>query len=137
MKVFLFDYRPRHAQAIIYSLRKHGYDVVVGTDDVPGYHFGVSKFHRWDGKIDSLIELLHREAIRIVMPISIPSFRFCSQERAAMDEQGIKVLVPELPTWLRLYNKGQTYELATRYGIPVPTSVTISLTNYRDQIAAA
>jgi predicted ATP-grasp superfamily ATP-dependent carboligase len=135
--VFLFDYRSRHAQAIIYSLRKHGYRVVVGTDSIPNYHFGVSEFLRWNGRIESLISLLHQQGIQVVMPISIASFRFCSQERSVLSDYGIKLLVSELPTWLRLYNKGQTYELAARYGIPVPKSVMISPANYRDRIAAS
>lgn len=135
MKVFLFDYDSRHAQAIIYSLRKHGYQVVVGTDHIPNYHFGVTEFLPWNGSIDSLIDLLRQQDIQIVMPISIGSFRFCSEQKSSLTAHGLKLLVSELPTWLRLYNKAQTYGLATRCGVPVPSSVTISPTNYRDQIA--
>jgi len=137
MKVFLFDYRSRHAQAIIYSLKRFGYQVVVGTDSIPNYHFGVNEFVHWDSNGDSLVPLLLQHGIQIVMPISIEAFHFCSQEKAKLSDRGIKMLVSDLPTWLRLYNKAQTYELAANYGIPVPRSVAISPTNYLDQIASA
>lgn len=137
MKVFLFDYRSRHAQAIIYSLRRYGYQVVVGTDSIPNYHFGVTEFLHWDGGVDSLVSLLLQHGIQIVMPISIGAFRFCSKEKLGLSAHGIKLLVSELPMWLRLYNKAQTYELASGYGIPVPRSVAISPTNYVDQIERA
>jgi predicted ATP-grasp superfamily ATP-dependent carboligase len=137
MKVFLFDYRSRHAQTIIYSLRRYGYQVIVGTDIIPNYHFGVTEFLHWDGSVDSLVPLLLQHGIQIVMPISIGAFRFCSQEKARLAVHGIKLLVSDLRTWLRLYNKAQTYELAAGYGIPVPRSVPISPTNYLDQIARA
>lgn len=137
MKIFLFDYRSRHAQAIVYSLRQYGYQVVVGTDSIPNYHFGVSEFLHWDGRVDSLVPLLLQHGIQIVMPISIGAFRFCVEAKARLSLYGIKMLVSELPAWLRLYNKAQTYELAAGYGIPVPKSVSISSANYRDQIARA
>lgn len=137
MKVFLFDYRSRHAQAIIYSLRRYGYQVVVGTESIPRYHFGVNEFFRWDGGVDSLVSLLLEQGIQIVMPISIEAFRFCSEEKARLSGHGIKLLVSNLSTWLRFYNKARTYELAAGYGIPVPRSIAISAGNYRDQITHA
>jgi predicted ATP-grasp superfamily ATP-dependent carboligase len=137
MKVFLFDYRSRHALAIIYSLRRYGYQVVVGTGKIPSYHFGATEFLRWDGSVDSLVPLLLQHGIQIVMPISIEAFRFCSQEKARLSVHGIKLLVSDLSTWLRFYNKAQTYEAAAGYGIPVPRTIAISPGNYRDQIARA
>ena len=137
MKVFLFDYRSRHAFAIIWSLRRHGYEVVVGTDRIPGYRFGANQFLQWDGSIDSLIQLLSARGIEIVMPISIEAFRFCAQEKARLSTHGIKVLVSDLQKWLQLYNKSETYRIAAEYGIPVPKSISISPLDYRDQIAQA
>ena len=52
MQVFLFDFRSRHAFAIIHSLKRCGYRVVVGTDSVPRYSFGVDQFLKWDGSIE-------------------------------------------------------------------------------------
>lgn len=135
MKVFLFDYLSRHAYAIIHSLRRYGYQVVVGTSSIPKYHFGVSQFLYWDGTIDSLIKLSDQHGIQVMMPISIASFRFCSQQKSALCSHGIKLLVSDPVTWFRFYNKAQTYELAARYGIPIPRSTSITATNYRDQIA--
>jgi predicted ATP-grasp superfamily ATP-dependent carboligase len=137
MKVFLFDYLSRHAQAIIYSLKGQGYEVVVGTDRIPRYHFGVSQFLQWDGRIGSLLELLSKQGIRVVMPISIDSFRFCAQEKATLTGRGIKVLVSDLSTWQQFYNKALTYEMAARHGIPVPQSVRLTPDRYREEIAAA
>ncbi len=137
VKVFLFDYLSRHAQAIIYSLKRQGYQVVIGANRIPGYHFGVNEFLIWDGKVDSLIKLLRTQDIQIVIPISIGSFRFCSEHKSHFSAAGIKMLVSEFPIWLRLYNKAQTYKVAACYGIPVPRSIAISRTNYREQIAAA
>lgn len=136
-KVFLFDYLSRHAQAIIYSLRRYGYRVVVGTAQIPRYHFGVSEFLPWDGRVDSLVPLLLENGIEIVMPISIEAFRFCSQEKTRLSVHGIKLLVSDFSIWRRLYEKSQTYELAAGYGIPVPKSILISPTTYRDQIDRA
>jgi predicted ATP-grasp superfamily ATP-dependent carboligase len=135
VKVFLFDYLSRHAQAIIYSLRAHGYQVIVGTDSIPKYHFGVSQFLSWDGALNSLLGLLSQHDIQVVMPISIGAFRFCAEHKQSLLDRGIKLLVADLPVWLRLYNKAQTYELAARHGVPVPRSIALSAGNYREEIS--
>ena len=137
VKVFLFDYVSRHALAIIRSLRKQGYEVIVGTDKIPSYHFGASHFVHWDGTVESLIDLLHQHEIPIVMPISIEAFRFCSREKDSLKKHGVKLLVSDAATWSRLYKKDTTYEAAVKYGIPVPQSVRISRNDYREQIDKA
>jgi predicted ATP-grasp superfamily ATP-dependent carboligase len=80
---------------------------------------------------------LLKDDVHVVMPISIESFRFCAQHKATLLDNGIRVLVSDLATWERLYNKARTYELAESYGIPVPRSISVSATDYGREIERA
>ena len=98
MQVFLFDFRSHHAFAIIHGLKRCGYRVVVGSDSVPRYSFGVDQFLKWDGSIESLVRLLTERGIHIVIPISIEAFRFCAENKSELLARGIRLLVVHAPS---------------------------------------
>ena len=129
--VFVTDYKQRHAQAIIYSLRKSGYKIITITDDryVKCKKYNVDIFYHTDSNDISygdLVAFLRTYNCQFIVPISIKYCKYFSLNKRKFLDEGFRLLIADYELWFRFYNKDQTALFATSIGIPLPKTIRIN-----------
>ena len=135
MRVLVTDGDSRPALAAVRALGRQGHEVIVASERIPCLA-SVSKYAAASERVPSpvneatgfenaLMELVHRQHVQVVLPITEISTLLVT-ERQQQLPAFCRVPFPSAAVVSNAANKAHVIQLAERLGVPIPRSVIVS-----------
>lgn len=138
-KILVCDYKQRHSQAIIWSLKKSGYKIISFSEDnnIDFKLYGLDQIinkNYLSFKPNNLVSELNKMNCNIIIPVTINSFNYFSINKNIFISNGFKLLISDFKLWSMFHDKSKTFEFISKLNIPVPLTVNLSKYLYSNNI---